>query len=121
MGPGPVGVLVEAAVIAAVWALMTWPWTVSGTHAHPAATAAGGRGRAGSGQQLDLGQPQRAGRGGDHQSVITTDRKSTRLNSSHVAISYAVFCLKKKNVLDSRERAPTIETYQPHAPIPDSR
>src|SRR5207253_10606959 len=28
--------------------------------------------------------------------VITEDRKSTRLNSSHVAISYAVFCLKKK-------------------------
>src|SRR5690554_7394369 len=26
----------------------------------------------------------------------TTDRKSTRLNSSHVRISYAVFCLKKK-------------------------
>src|SRR5439155_16275186 len=26
------------------------------------------------------------------------DRKSTRLNSSHVAISYAVFCLKKKNM-----------------------
>src|SRR5690625_6429429 len=26
----------------------------------------------------------------------TRDRKSTRLNSSHVAISYAVFCLKKK-------------------------
>src|SRR5207249_8550493 len=26
------------------------------------------------------------------------DRKSTRLNSSHVSISYAVFCLKKKNV-----------------------
>src|SRR5690625_6221919 len=26
----------------------------------------------------------------------TIDRKSTRLNSSHVAISYAVFCLKKK-------------------------
>src|SRR5439155_17841099 len=29
--------------------------------------------------------------------VPTSDRKSTRLNSSHVAISYAVFCLKKKN------------------------
>src|SRR5690625_6503718 len=28
---------------------------------------------------------------------INRDRKSTRLNSSHVAISYAVFCLKKKN------------------------
>src|SRR5690625_6412712 len=27
--------------------------------------------------------------------AITKDRKSTRLNSSHVAISYAVFCLKK--------------------------
>src|SRR3989442_2044936 len=27
----------------------------------------------------------------------TRDRKSTRLNSSHVRISYAVFCLKKKN------------------------
>src|SRR5690625_2476242 len=27
------------------------------------------------------------------------DRKSTRLNSSHVAISYAVFCLKKKNTI----------------------
>src|SRR5699024_11619847 len=27
---------------------------------------------------------------------IETDRKSTRLNSSHVSISYAVFCLKKK-------------------------
>src|SRR5690625_5631497 len=27
------------------------------------------------------------------------DRKSTRLNSSHVAISYAVFCLKKKKII----------------------
>src|SRR3989442_2314118 len=30
---------------------------------------------------------------------IGGDRKSTRLNSSHVRISYAVFCLKKKNAL----------------------
>src|SRR5262245_65144875 len=29
----------------------------------------------------------------------TPDRKSTRLNSSHLGISYAVFCLKKKNVM----------------------
>src|SRR5690625_7120495 len=29
--------------------------------------------------------------------IVKLDRKSTRLNSSHVAISYAVFCLKKKN------------------------
>src|SRR5439155_26766557 len=32
------------------------------------------------------------------------DRKSTRLNSSHVAISYAVFCLKKKKVYTGRLR-----------------
>src|SRR5699024_12671742 len=29
--------------------------------------------------------------------MVYKDRKSTRLNSSHVSISYAVFCLKKKN------------------------
>src|SRR5215469_16957795 len=28
--------------------------------------------------------------------MVSSDRKSTRLNSSHVEISYAVFCLKKK-------------------------
>src|SRR5439155_17504777 len=32
------------------------------------------------------------------------DRKSTRLNSSHVAISYAVFCLKKKNKIIIHKR-----------------
>src|SRR5258705_6715603 len=31
--------------------------------------------------------------------IIQTDRKSTRLNSSHLGISYAVFCLKKKRNL----------------------
>src|SRR5690606_40958493 len=35
-----------------------------------------------------------ARRGGDG-GIIAVDRKSTRLNSSHVKISYAVFCLKK--------------------------
>src|SRR5437870_8593308 len=38
----------------------------------------------------------------DHRTPVdlfTRDRKSTRLNSSHVAISYAVFCLKKKKNL----------------------
>src|SRR2546427_3499307 len=29
--------------------------------------------------------------------IVVADRKSTRLNSSHSQISYAVFCLKKKN------------------------
>src|SRR5690625_6774778 len=39
-----------------------------------------------------------AGAGGDRhdRGAGAGDRKSTRLNSSHVAISYAVFCLKKK-------------------------
>src|SRR5689334_23522722 len=30
--------------------------------------------------------------------MLSTDRKSTRLNSSHSSISYAVFCLKKKKI-----------------------
>src|SRR5436305_4941136 len=35
------------------------------------------------------------------------DRKSTRLNSSHVRISYAVFCLKKKTKIDSMRHSST--------------
>src|SRR5256885_6941954 len=37
------------------------------------------------------------------------DRKSTRLNSSHLVISYAVFCLKKKKITESHytETSPT--------------
>src|SRR5690625_6454411 len=35
--------------------------------------------------------------GGGGKVLTDIDRKSTRLNSSHVAISYAVLCLKKKN------------------------
>src|SRR4051812_49793503 len=37
-----------------------------------------------------------AGRGRARPAPIRADRKSTRLNSSHMSISYAVFCLKKK-------------------------
>src|SRR5438477_1405020 len=33
--------------------------------------------------------------------AVGRDRKSTRLNSSHMSISYAVFCLKKKKCLQS--------------------
>src|SRR2546426_3817987 len=36
-------------------------------------------------------------RNGPRLFVLEVDRKSTRLNSSHLVISYAVFCLKKKN------------------------
>src|SRR2546430_12768920 len=44
------------------------------------------------------GDPERAGRQGaeTEERRVPQDRKSTRLNSSHSQISYAVFCLKKK-------------------------
>src|SRR5437870_8954264 len=45
-----------------------------------------------------------------------TDRKSTRLNSSHVAISYAVFCLKKKK----KTTGASVYTY-PILTLPYSR
>src|SRR2546422_2604883 len=53
------------------------------------------------GYQYDLGDPQLGGniRWGVSDNLTlngTIDRKSTRLNSSHGYISYAVFCLKKK-------------------------
>src|SRR2546426_8472856 len=35
-----------------------------------------------------------------HQVEVYADRKSTRLNSSHLVISYTVFCLKKKKRID---------------------
>src|SRR5256885_9559902 len=43
------------------------------------------------------------------------DRKSTRLNSSHLVISYAVFCLKKKKTHHSRLLS--IASYLPHHPL----
>src|SRR3712207_7698471 len=43
------------------------------------------------------------------------DRKSTRLNSSHANISYAVFCLKKKN-----QRPSTLPSCDEHLPCPHS-
>src|SRR5690606_41773531 len=36
-----------------------------------------------------------------HRAKLEKDRKSTRLNSSHVKISYAVFCLKKKQTINT--------------------
>src|SRR5215208_7391991 len=42
----------------------------------------------------------------------TRDRKSTRLNSSHVAISYAVFCLKKKKKEDD-----VLDAHRVEAPL----
>src|SRR2546426_5660411 len=55
--------------------------------------------------------------GGPHQAprprdvVLDQDRKSTRLNSSHLVISYAVFCLKKKK---QRPREPPCSSPYSH-------
>src|SRR2546430_8323429 len=46
---------------------------------------------------------------------IKGDRKSTRLNSSHSQISYAVFCLKKKKLI---QRSPQENHYIPHPDTP---
>src|SRR5690242_21913271 len=40
----------------------------------------------------------------DRERFVAVDRKSTRLNSSHMSISYAVFCLKKKKKKSSQRR-----------------
>src|SRR5436309_10994062 len=42
---------------------------------------------------------------GDGEGAVFIDRKSTRLNSSHVKISYAVFCLKKKKACQLKRAA----------------
>src|SRR5687768_18090859 len=57
--------------------------------------------RAGHGCRQGTAQPRRRQAGAcldDAAVVLRPDRKSTRLNSSHGYISYAVFCLKKKNI-----------------------
>src|SRR5439155_24032980 len=54
------------------------------------------------GQIADL--KSRLGAAADPRAKTDLDRKSTRLNSSHVAISYAVFCLKKKKKRKTRAR-----------------
>src|SRR5436305_8151795 len=77
------------------------------------------------GEHLQLSDPGRGLQGGrarrlephappaaqprDRRQGAGTDRKSTRLNSSHVRISYAVFCLKKKK--KPRQHLPNAKTY----------
>src|SRR3712207_7335256 len=63
---------------------MPWNWDSP----LPIRVAAQGRGAA----QPDQGLLE------DHGPALAPDRKSTRLNSSHANISYAVFCLKKKKM-----------------------
>src|SRR5438034_2536125 len=66
---------------------------------------------AGAGRRETLSRAGQIHRGGGG------DRKSTRLNSSHTVISYAVFCLKKKNTIDTQKTivAPKATTIYNHA------
>src|SRR5690349_23557953 len=75
-----------------------------------------------------LASTSRAGTSAVHQQAArpSPDRKSTRLNSSHVEISYAVFCLKKKNVpgagdvavLEHRHERPQTGRSEEHTSAP---
>src|SRR5437868_9632650 len=63
------------------------------------------------GRRVDVG----VGAGEAHQKPFlmrfTGDRKSTRLNSSHVSISYAVFCLKKKKKITKNNSSHTCNKF----------
>src|SRR2546426_3036765 len=48
-----------------------------------------------------------------HSRLFQSDRKSTRLNSSHLVISYAVFCLKKKK---NRHTTSRVHSHLNHLP-----
>src|SRR2546426_8462798 len=69
----------------------------------------------------DRGRRRRARRGAFHgvrssAPTAPSDRKSTRLNSSHLVISYAVFCLKKK-----KKKKKIIETHNKVVMTEDKR
>src|SRR3712207_7237223 len=87
-----------------------FPYTTLFRSRDPAAPAAGGLRDAGR----RLLRPVPRGRAGGGPRIVPAggigDRKSTRLNSSHANISYAVFCLKKKTTRPTaaaRLRLPT--------------
>src|SRR5688572_31317260 len=73
------------------------------------------------GLRIDFAQVQRVEIGGEmaahavgadhHQRAHRIDRKSTRLNSSHSQISYAVFCLKKKKMKKRRINIVAVTSY----------
>src|SRR5437773_5646773 len=49
-----------------------------------------------------------------HELPVWADRKSTRLNSSHITISYAVFCLKKKKKTKKKKNTNNKKQQQQH-------
>src|SRR5438034_3850102 len=79
-----------------------------------------------SGAPSHAGHNNRCALNGHTGETRTPDRKSTRLNSSHTVISYAVFCLKKKKNNSKKEntkkkqeaRSTTTQSHQPHHETP---
>src|SRR5437667_3400609 len=67
----------------------------------------GARARRGGGDAVAAGQRIGTRQYRGRARVQLGDRKSTRLNSSHITISYAVFCLKKKKTTVMMQRAAT--------------
>src|SRR5205814_8481068 len=65
-----------------------------------------------------LTQPLRFSRARLTVSTVCSDRKSTRLNSSHLGISYAVFCLKKKNIQNNTNSTPACRKCSTALPCP---
>src|SRR3712207_8301088 len=62
-------------------------------------------------RRADGGRPRRRHGGGPAVpggGAADPDRKSTRLNSSHANISYAVFCLKKKKIMIAKDHDDTL-------------
>src|SRR2546430_4946018 len=70
------------------------------------------------GNELPQPQPERrrgSGARSQHRQCRARDRKSTRLNSSHSQISYAVFCLKKKKTtLQKYSKQREVDMHQQH-------
>src|SRR4051812_49722005 len=60
-------------------------------------------------------EPEARGLGDGDDELLAPDRKSTRLNSSHMSISYAVFCLKKKKKQTQQLHSRRPRTSQPTA------
>src|SRR2546430_13534347 len=65
--------------------------------------------------QASAQRPQNAAPVSEAQEVHSRDRKSTRLNSSHSQISYAVFCLKKKKKKKNHTIPQSRDTIALHA------
>src|SRR5256885_8522578 len=91
-----------------------FPYTTLFRSAVRASTSAGCTAVAHGSQVTDAELTAMAQHGTYFEPNIGLDRKSTRLNSSHLVISYAVFCLKKKKTLHYALSTNTRNTINSH-------